>query len=186
MAVEAPLDEALIRFRALELPRRHFTRRRDFAAIRGRMPWRFKSSRPHSQAPQTRPEAGGRGSARACFVVALLLARNLSRLRADVPALEAQKRTGGCQPDTRPGPADRTRRELLRAKPLMQVEIRHRCGRRADFHIVCLDAASHNGPNGLSRVEKVLALADQEALNMELRHNTYWFFVPRYGTVSYG
>ena len=99
-------------------------------------------------------------STRACFFVVLLLARNLSRRRADVSALEAQKRTGGRQPDTRSGPADRTRRELLRAKPLMQVEIGHRCGRRADFHIVCLDAASDNGPNGLSRVEKVLALAD--------------------------
>jgi hypothetical protein len=125
-------------------------------------------------------------STRACLLVALLLARNLSRRRADVPALEAKKRTGGCQPDTRPGPADRTRRELLRAKPLMQVEIRHRCGRRADFHIVCLDAASDNGPNGLSRVEKVLALADQEALNIELRDNAYWFFGARYGTVSRG
>ena len=96
------------------------------------------------------------GSTRACFIVALLLARNLSRHRADVPALEAQKRTGGCQPDTRPCPADRTRRELLGAEPLMQVEIGHRCGRRADFHIVRLDAASDNGPNGLSRVEKSL------------------------------
>jgi len=186
MAVEAPLDEALIRFRALELPRRHFTRRRDFAAIRGRMPWRFKSSRPHSQAPQTRPEAGGRGSARACFVVALLLARNLSRLRADVPALEAQKRTGGCQPDTRTGPADRTRRELLGAEPLMQVEIWHRCGRRADLHIVCLDAASGNGPNGLSRVEKALAIDDQEAVDIDLPENTYWAFGPRYGRVVRG
>ena len=95
-----------------------------------------------------------------------------------MPTLEAQKRTGGSQPDTRPGPADRTRRELLRAKPLMQVEIRHRCGRRADFHIVRLDAASDNGPNGLSRVE-VLALDDQEVVDIELRDNTYWFFGPR-------
>jgi hypothetical protein len=103
-----------------------------------------------------------------------------------VPALEAQKRTGGCKADARLGPADRTRRELLRAKPLMQVEIRHRCGRRADFHIVRLDAASDNGPNGLSRVEKVLALADQEALNIELRDNAYWFFGPKYARVPRG
>ena len=128
----------------------------------------------------------GSRSTRACFVVALFLARNVSRRRADVSAFEAQERTGGCQPDTRLGPADRTRRELLRAKPLMQVEIRHRCGRRADFHIVCLDAAGDNGPNGLFRVEKVLALADQEALNIELRDNAYWFFGPRYGRVPRG
>ena len=78
-----------------------------------------------------------------------------------MPALETKKRTGGCEADTCPGPADRTRRELLGAKPLMQIEIRHRCGRRADFHIVCLDAPGDNGPNGLSHVERVLALDDQ-------------------------
>jgi hypothetical protein len=118
-------------------------------------------------------------STRACFLVALLLARNLSRRRADVPALEAQKRTGGCQLDTCPDPADRTRRELLGAEPLMQVEIRHRCGRRADLHIVSLDAAGGNGPSGLSRVEKGLTLDDQEVVNIELRDNGYWFFRPR-------
>jgi hypothetical protein len=91
-----------------------------------------------------------------CFVVSLLLARKVSRLRADVPAFEAEKRTSGCQPDTGPGPADRTRLQLLGAEPLMQIEIRHRCGRRADLHIVCPDAASGNRPNGLSRVEKGL------------------------------
>jgi hypothetical protein len=92
-----------------------------------------------------------------CFVVSLLLARKVSRLRADVPAFEAEKRTSGCQADTRPGPADRTRLQLLGAEPLMQVEIRHRCGRRADLPIVGRDAAGGNGPNGLSRVEKGLA-----------------------------
>jgi len=66
-------------------------------------------------------------------VVSLLLARNVSRLRADVPAFEAEKRTSSCQPDTRPGPAGRTRLELLGAELLMQIEIRHRCGRRADL-----------------------------------------------------
>ena len=126
----------------------------------------------------SRRQATARRSTCACFVVALLLARNLSRLRADVPALEAQKRTGGCQPDTRTGPADRTRRELLGAEPLMQIEIWHRCGRRADLHIVCLDAASGNGPNGLSRVEKALAIDDQEAVDIDLPENTYWFFGP--------
>jgi hypothetical protein len=68
----------------------------------------------------------------------------------------------------------------------MQVKIRHRCGRRADLHIVSLDAASGNGPSGLSRVEKVLALDDQEVVNIDLWDNTYWFFGPRYGTVSSG
>ena len=130
--------------------------------------------------------ATAHGSTRARFVVALLFARNLSWHSTDVPALEAQKRAGGCQPDTRPGPADRTRRELLGAEPLMQIEIRHRCGRRADSHIVCLDAAGDNGPNGLSRVEKVLELADQEALNIELGGNAYWFFGHRYGRVPRG
>jgi hypothetical protein len=56
----------------------------------------------------------------------------------------------------------------------MQIEIRHRCGRRADLHIVCLDAASGNGPNGLSVVEKALALDDQEVVDIDLRDNTYW------------
>jgi len=133
-------------------------------------PWRFKSSHPH----RARRRRQSRSTC-ACFVVALLLARNLRRRRADVPALEAQKRTGGCEPDTCPGPADRTRRELLGAEPLMQIEIRHRCGRRADLHIVSLDAARGNGPSGLSRVEKGLALAwshvvlchDQEALSID-------------------
>ena len=60
----------------------------------------------------------------------------------------------------------------------MQVEIWHRCGRRADLHIVRLDGASDNGPNGLSRVE-VLALDDQEVVDIELRNNTYWFLGPR-------
>jgi hypothetical protein len=68
----------------------------------------------------------------------------------------------------------------------MQIEIRHRCGRRADFHIVRLDVASGNGPNGLSRVEEVLALDDQEVVNIDPRENTYWFFAPRSDTVSGG
>ena len=152
----------------------------------GATPWRFKSSHPHSDLSWNGLAAAPRSTC-ACFIVVLLLARNLSRRRADVPALEAQKRTGGCQPDTRTGPADRTRRELLGAEPLMQVEIWHRCGRRADLHIVCLDAASGNGPNGLSRVEKALAIDDQEAVDIDLPENTYWFFGPtRYGRVVRG
>lgn len=126
------------------------------------------------------------GSTRACFVVALSLGRNPSRQRADVPALEAQKRTGGFQPDTRLGPADRTRRELLRAKPLMQVEIRHRCGRRADFHIVCLDAATGNGPNGLSRVEKVLCTRRPVGPRYRAAGQRVLVFSPRYGRVRRG
>jgi hypothetical protein len=126
------------------------------------------------------------GSPCACFVVAQLLARDLRGRRSDVPAVEAQQRTGGGQPDSRLGPADRTGRELLGAEPLMQIEIRHRCGRRADLHIVRLDAASGNGPNGLSRVEEVLALDDQEVVNIDPRENTYWFFGPRSDTVAGG
>jgi hypothetical protein len=34
---------------------------------------------------------------------------------------------------------------------------------------VRLDGASDNGPNGLSRVEKVLALDDQEVVNIDQR-----------------
>jgi hypothetical protein len=71
-----------------------------------------------------------------CFVVSLLLARRVIRLLADVPAFEAEKRTSGRQADARPGPAGRTKLELLGAEPLMQIEIRHRCGRRADLPIV--------------------------------------------------
>jgi hypothetical protein len=59
----------------------------------------------------------------------------------------------------------------------MQIEIRHRCGRRADLHIVRLDAASDNGPNGLSRVEKVHPLDDLWVVSIGLRENTYWFFL---------
>src|ERR1700675_1409014 len=93
------------------------------------------------------------------FVVSLLLGRPVSRLRADVPAFEAEERTIGCQPYPCAVSAGWTGLEFLAGEPVMKIEIGHRCGRRDDLHIVDIDAASGNGPNGLSRVEQGASLA---------------------------
>jgi hypothetical protein len=87
------------------------------------------------------------------FVVSLLFGRTVSRLRVDVPAFEAEERTIACQPYSCAVSAGGTGLEFLTGEPVMKIEIGHRCGRRDDLHIVNLDAASDNGPNGLSRVE---------------------------------
>jgi hypothetical protein len=77
----------------------------------------------------------------------------MSRLRADVPAFEAEERTIACQPYPCAVSAGGAGLEFLTSEPVMKIEIGHRCGRRDNLHIVNLDAASDNGPNGLSRVE---------------------------------